>query len=177
MADQIKNVEVTYRVPVKMGEGVIIPDKVKSVSLWTPLRGAVLLNSYMRWCRDFKGSKQEFAKTFLNEVTLGLHPIMEKQCEDSDSWTPLTYHSIMSQLDWWTQDENQVISFMGDSTIRVFAPNRLLILTSKQKSAEATRAREREKMKECSDSELASKLNSLTPEQKDVLREVLNSMR
>ena len=145
MEENKKIVEVTYRVPVVFVEGMILPDKTRVVSDWLPIRHGVLINEYMRWCRNHKGSKQEFAKNLVKEIEQGLHPILEKTELDSNPEN-FTYYSIMSQLDWLKQKENQVIVNIDDSTELAFNPNNLMILTTKQKAEEAERARKRREL-------------------------------
>lgn len=140
---QIKTVEVTYKVKVRADQDFVFPEKAKTVTRWTPLRHAVLLNAYMKWSRNFRGSKQEFAKQFLKDIEAGEYPIMERTVFDSDDWTPYTCHAIQSQLDWLAQDENKVITSVENSTILEFWTNNLLALTTKQKAEEARRSMEK----------------------------------
>jgi hypothetical protein len=139
----IRQVDVTYRVKVALLPGVVLPDKIKVCHDWLPTRHGVLLNEYMRWCKQHKGSKQEFAKNLVKEIEAGLHPMLDRGIFDSDQNKPITYYSIMSQLDWIAQKENKVITEEPDSTVKVFYPNNLMILTTKQKAEEAKRAKER----------------------------------
>lgn len=143
ISSNIQQVEVTYKVKVALLPGVLVPDKVKTCSDWLPIRHGVLLNEYMCWCRQHKGSKQEFAKNLVKEIEEGKHPLLEKTAFDSNPLKPITYHSIMSQLDWLAQKENRVIMEEENSTSKLFCPNNLMILTTKQKAEEAKRSKER----------------------------------
>ena len=134
--------EITYAVKVLDDPRLIAPDrsKVKSGTDWLPTRHGVLLNEYMRWCQESRGTKQQFAENLIKEIELGKHPLLLKNELDHRP-EPFTVQSITSQLDWIAQDENIVIDTKPDSTVKVFYPNHLMVLTTKQKSEEATRAR------------------------------------
>lgn len=130
-----KTIEVTFRVPVTHLEGMEYPDKIRSCPTWPPYKHGVLLDLYMYWCKNHKGSKQEFAKALEAEVREGKHPLLEEGIE------AITYYSIMSQLDWMAQKENQVITCKAGSTEKTFHPSNLMIMTTHQKAKEAQRAR------------------------------------
>lgn len=168
---QIQTAEVTFRVKYVPVEGMILPDKVRAVSDWLPIRHGVLLNEYMRWCNERRGSKQEFAKNLELEILQGKHPILSKTSLDTNS-EPFTYYSIMSQLDWIAQEENKVITYAKDSTEKIFHPNNLMLLTTKQKAEESRRSRE----KQVADDKLVETLKSLAPEARKELIEVLSQL-
>ena len=164
---QIKTANVTFKVKYVDLPGLILPDKERVVSDWLPIRYGVLLNEYMRWCKDGRGSKQEFAKNLEAEILQGKHPILSKNALDKDM-NPFTYYSIMSQLDLVAQEENKAIVFDKDSTEKTFYPNHLMLITTKQKAEESRRARERQ-TKETDD--LVRKLSALSPEDREKLLE------
>lgn len=175
-ADLIQDVEVTYRVRVEVRKGMILPDAVKSVSNWTPIRHGVLLNEYMKWSKNHRGSKKEFARYIVQGIDDGLFPLLERNELLDAKMEPVSIQSVMSQIDWWSQEENQVITEEPNSTEKVFHPNNVMILTTKQKAEEAARARaKKEKAQEENniDDNLASKIASLDPEVKFKLLELL----
>lgn len=166
---EIEWAEVTYKVRVAKLPGVELPEKVKTVSNWLPTRHGVVLNEYMRWIRDGHNSKQEFAKNLVKRIENGEFPILERNEFDDDP-KPITYQAIMSQIDWWAQKENQVITYAKDSTEKIFHPNNLMLLTTKQKAEEARRSRE----KQVVDDKLVETLKSLAPEARKELIEILS---
>ena len=168
---QIQTAEVTFRVKYVPVEGMILPDKVRAVSDWLPIRHGVLLNEYMRWCNERRGSKQEFAKNLEIEILQGKHPILSKTSLDNNPES-FTYYSIMSQLDWLAQEENKVITYAKDSTEKIFHPNNLMLLTTKQKAEESRRARE----KQVSDDKLVETIKRLNPEARKELIEALSQL-
>lgn len=169
----IQNVAVTYGIPVEVLEGMILPDSIKRVSNWTPIRHGVLLNEYMKWCKEGCGSKQKFASYMAIAISQGLFPLFERTALDGTD-TPITAYSIMSQLDWWTQKENQVITYSEENpAIKEFHPNNLMILTTKQKTAEATKSRSKQLKTDDAASNLADKILSLDPDTRAKLTELL----
>ena len=144
-----KTMEITYAVRVLDDPRLVAPDrtKAKSGTDWLPTRHGVLLNEYMRWCNQSRGNKQQFAENLVREIEAGLHPILVKNELDHRPES-FTVQSITSQLDWLAQDENIVIDTQPESTVKIFYPNHLMVLTSKQKSEEATRARLRKEEEE-----------------------------
>lgn len=133
---------VSFRTRATLLDGVKLPseDYIKCICDWTLIRHGHLLNEYMRWCNEHKGTKQEFAVNLVKEIAEGKHPILVKDAAYDRDDIPFTANSIMAQLDWMAQKENQVIVSVPNSTVKMFYPTNLMIMTSYQKSAEARRA-------------------------------------
>jgi hypothetical protein len=168
---EIKTVQAKYNIRIAALDGVIIPEDTKSVNKWTPIRHGVLLNEYMKWCKNHNGTKQQFAHSIITGINAGFYPILEPNVCDTDAYTAPTVISIMSQIDWWGQSENKVWVTEKDSTEKSFYPNNLMILTSEQKASEARRSIE----KEAQVAQMKTFLSTLPPESVEALKTALET--
>ena len=148
-----------------------VKDSVKSVSDWTPLRHAVLLDQYIYWCRHSENSAYKaFADVLVQEVLEGKHPLLEKTTLDR-SLAPFTSDAIQSQLGWMAQPEN-VVMVNREGNIKEFFPNNLMFMTSFQKAEESRRSAKKKLNVESELKEL-----NLSPEAEKRVRSIIEKIQ
>jgi hypothetical protein len=124
----------------------------------------------MNWCKNHRGTKQQFAHSIINGIGAGFYPVLEPNVCDTDAYTAPTVNSIMSQIDWWGQPENKVWVIEKDSTEKSFYPNNIMILSAEQKASEARRSLE----KDAQVAQMKTFLKTLSPESVEALKAALS---